>query len=104
MRFSRSDLEGIFHTNVLNKEGVQQGCMFGSILFCIATLETLERMRAEFCTDGSCRVLCICDDVYIVAAPLKAMEMAAWYEREIGLGDHTMASPGPALTIKRSKS
>jgi hypothetical protein len=89
---------------VLNREGVQQGCTFGSILFCIATLETIERLRAEFCTDGSCRVFCICDDVYMVAEPLKAMEMAAWYEREIGLGGHTTASPGPALSINRSKS
>ena len=33
-----------------------------------------------------------------------AMKMAAWYEREIGLGDHTATSPGPALSITRSKS
>ena len=104
VRFSRSDLEGIFHTDVSNKEGVQQGCTFGSILFCIATLETIERMRFEFCADGSARVFCICDDVYIVAKPLLAMKMAAWYEREIGLGDHTATSPGPALSINRSKS
>jgi hypothetical protein len=110
VRFRRDDLEDMFSSDVWNYCGVQQGCTFGSALFCLATLKSIDILRSEFCDNPDtpeaeqCRFLHICDDGYIVGPPLRALAMAARWEELLGLGDHTAASPEPALAIKPGKS
>jgi len=100
----------MFSSDVWNDSGVQQGCTFGSALFCLAMLKTIAALRSEFCDDPDtpeserCRFLHICDDAYIVGPPLRALAMAARWEELIGLGDHSSADPGPSLAIKPGKN
>ena len=110
VRFRREDLEEIFSSDVWNFCGVQQGCTFGSALFCLATLKSIDILRSEFCDDTDvleperCRFYHICDDAYIVGPPLRAAEMAARWEELVGFGDHIALDSGPALAIKPGKS
>jgi len=52
--------------------GVRQGCTFASLLFCLALIPYVRKLRAEFgCDepDAKCHVLLICDDIFIVGYP-----------------------------------
>ena len=51
VRFRREALEEMFSSDAWNFCGVQRGCTFGSTLFCLATLKSIDILRSEFCNE-----------------------------------------------------